>query len=60
MAKRLINALMEERAPIVQLLSLLAAPLLTKMYTSIYRSVAAASRPTNVLAMVRRSYGERP
>ena len=30
------------------------------MYTSIYRSVAAASRPTNVLAMVRRSYGERP
>ena len=29
--KRLINALMEERAPIVQLLSLLAAPLLAKM-----------------------------
>ena len=30
-ATRLIDALMEERAPIVQLLSLLAAPLLAKM-----------------------------
>ena len=30
------------------------------MYTSIYRSVAAASRPTKLRAMLRRSYGERP